>query len=65
MQGKLRAEPLSFDITTECACCGKPIQITMRHDLSYRLREPDSSPLFCVPMVDFTKLRAPSIINAF
>lgn len=56
---------MSFDITTECACCGKPMQITMNHDLSYRLGDPDSSPLFFVPMVDFTKLRAPSIINAF
>lgn len=65
MQGKLRNEPLSFDITTECACCGVPIHITMAHDLSYTLGEPDSKPMFYVPMVDLTKLKAPSIVDAF
>lgn len=27
MQGKLRQQTLSFDITTECACCKTPIHI--------------------------------------
>lgn len=65
VQGRLRDEPLSFDVTTECACCGRPIRFTMRHDLSYELHEPDSRPVFFVPMVDFTRLRAKSIIDDF
>ena len=65
VQGKLRNEELSFEIRTECACCGRHIGFTMRHDLSYRLHEPESSPLFFIPLVDFTKLKAPSIVDDF
>ena len=65
VQGRLRDEPLSFDVESECACCGKPIGFTMRHDLSYTLDDPASAPVFFVPAVDFTRLEAPSIIDDF
>jgi hypothetical protein len=65
VQGKLRNEALSFEIRTECACCGRRIDFMMRHDLSYILHEPESSPMFFMPMVDFTKLKAPSIVDDF
>ena len=65
VQGKLRNETLSFDIESECECCKKPIQFTMRHDLSYTLADPSSDPIFFVPLVDFTRLKAPSIIDRF
>jgi hypothetical protein len=65
VQGKLRDEPLSFDIESECACCKKPIRFTMRHDLSFTLADRNSDPVFLVPMVDFTRLKAPSIIEDF
>ena len=56
---------MSFEIRTECACCGRRIGLTMRHDLSYTLHEPESSPMIFMPIVDFTKLRAPSIVDEF
>jgi hypothetical protein len=65
VQGRLRDEALSFEVETECACCSKPIRFTMRHDLSFTLEDATSDPLFLVPMVDFTKLRASSIIDDF
>jgi hypothetical protein len=65
VQGKLRDEPLSFDIESECACCKRPIRFNMRHDLSYTLTDSDSDPIFFVPIVDFTRLKAPSIIDRF
>lgn len=65
MQGSLRREALSFEIDTECACCGTAIHFTMQHDLAYALGDPASSPLFFVPMVDFTRLKAPSIVDDF
>ena len=65
VQGRLRDEPLHFDIESECACCGEPIRFRMQHDLSYTLADRSSDPLFFVPLVDFSKLRAPSIIDAF
>ena len=65
VQGKLRNAPLSFEIASECACCKKPIHFSMKHDLSYTLADPDSDPMFFVPMVDFTRLKAPSIVERF
>jgi hypothetical protein len=65
VQGRLRNEALSFEIRTECVCCGRRIGFTMKHDLSYTFNEPGSSPMFFLPMVDFTKLKAPSIIDDF
>ena len=57
--------PMSFDITTECACCSRPIHLTVSHDLSWTIAEPEASPMLLVPMVDFTRLKAPSIIDDF
>ena len=65
VQGKLRAEPLSLDIESECACCKEPIRFTMRHDLSFTLTDQNSDPIFFVPKVDFTRLKAPSIVEHF
>ena len=65
VQGKLRDESLSFEVRTECSCCGRKIGFTLQHDLSYTLDDPESSPLYFVPVVDFTKLQAPSIVDDF
>ena len=65
MQGKLRGEALSFHIESECACCNEPIRFTMRHDLSFMLEDQSSDPIFFVPIVDFTRLKAPSIVERF
>jgi hypothetical protein len=65
VQGKLRNEELSFEIRTECACCSRHIELTMKQDLSYTLHQPESSPVFFMPLVDFTTLKAPSIVDDF
>ena len=65
MQGKLRDEALHFDVYSECACCAKPVNFRMQHDLTYTLEDPASDPVFFVPMVNFAKLRAASIIDDF
>jgi len=56
---------MSFDVRTECACCGREIAFRMADDTSYEISEPAASPLFFVPMVDFTRLDAPSIVDDF
>jgi hypothetical protein len=65
VQGRLRSEPLSFDVTTECACCGRPLHLALQSNLSHAVAEPDAHPLFFVPLVDFTRLKASSIIDDF
>jgi len=65
VQGRLRDQPLSFDVESECACCARPIRFRIGHDLEFTLEDPSCDPLFFVPMVDFTRLRAPSIIDGF
>jgi len=37
----------------------------MGHDLDFTVADPDSDPIFFVPMVDFTRLKAPNIIEHF
>jgi hypothetical protein len=65
VQGQLRKEELTFTIHTTCAHCGKEIYIEMDSDLNYTVLEQDAKPLVFVPMVDFGKLKDPSIIDAF
>jgi hypothetical protein len=65
VQGRLRDEELSFEIDTECACCGEPMHLTMRSDLTYDLGDQAASPMYFIPLVDFSKLREPSIVDVF
>ena len=65
MQGQLRKEPLSFTIETECAHCHRPIHIEIDSQMKYRVLETDAAPLVFAPMVDFARLKDPSIIDAF
>jgi hypothetical protein len=65
VQGQLRKEAINFTIHTACAHCGKEIRIEIDNELNYRVSDPDSDPLVFVPMVDFGKLKDPSIIDTF
>ena len=65
MQGQLRKETINFTIQTQCAHCGRELRIEMDEKLNYRLAEPEARPLVFVPMVNFSTLEDPSIIDAF
>ena len=41
------------------------MQIEMDSELNYSVSAPDAKPLVFVPMVDFSTLKDPSIIDAF
>jgi hypothetical protein len=64
VQGHLRNEPIAISIETECAHCSRPIQIEVDSELNYRVAEGAELMVF-VPLVDFKKLKDPSIIDAF
>ena len=64
VQGHLRNEPVAVTIETECAHCSRSMQIEVDSQLRYRIAE-GADPLIFIPLVDFDKLKDPSIIDAF
>ena len=65
MQGRLRGEPLSVVIETQCGHCGEAITFEMDSEHGYEITEGGDNPLVFHPFVDFSKLTDPSIIDAF
>jgi hypothetical protein len=64
VQGHLRNEPLAVTIGTECAHCSRTLEIEIDSDLRHRVAG-DAEPLIFTPLVDFAKLKEPSIVDAF
>jgi hypothetical protein len=80
VQGHLRNESITISIETECAHCSRSIRIEVDSEpgsgldsgldsepgseLNYRVVE-GTDPLVFVPLVNFEKLKDPSIIDAF
>jgi hypothetical protein len=64
VQGHLRHEALSVTLRTECAHCSRPMRLEIDSELEYRVEEGEDALVF-VPLVDFEKLKDPSIIHAF
>jgi len=64
VQGHLRNEPVAVTIRTECAHCSRAMQIEVDSQLRYHIAE-GADPLIFIPLVDFEKLKDPSIIDAF
>jgi hypothetical protein len=65
VQGHLREDHLSVTIETECGHCQRPLHLEIDSDLECRVLEKGANPLVFVPLVDFSKLEDPSIIDAF
>jgi hypothetical protein len=65
VQGRLRGEPLSVVVETECAHCGAQLRLEVDNNLDFRTLTDGAEPLVYVPQVDFARLTDPSIIDAF
>ncbi len=65
VQGRLRQETLSVRVQSECACCGRPLELEIDSELRCRVLSDGASPLLTVPMVNFQRLEAPNIIDDF
>jgi len=65
VQGRLQSEPLSVEIETECACCGKAIRLQIEGDMTYRLLTEETELLVFEPSVDWSTFTEPNIINAY
>jgi hypothetical protein len=65
VQGRLRDEYLSVEVSSECAHCRKPMHITIDSDLNYQVKEHGCEPIVFAPDVDFSRLEDRCIIHAF
>ena len=64
VQGHLRNEAIEVAIRSECAHCAQPIRLEIDRELRYRVVE-GGDPLIFLPLLDFQKLKATSIIDDF
>jgi hypothetical protein len=65
VQGKLRKEHLSVVVRTQCAHCGKLMELHLDQDLNCKVMEEGCNPVVFVPEVNLIELEEESIINAF
>ena len=65
MQGQLTGRELTAVIETACAHCSLPVDVEVTSSLAYRVTTPGAVPVISVPLVNFKRLKDPSIIHAF
>jgi hypothetical protein len=65
VQGQLRKEYLSVVVETQCAHCGKPMELQLDSDLNCEVMEEGCDPVVFVPDINLIELEEESIINAF
>jgi hypothetical protein len=65
VQGHLWNRSLSVRIETECKHCGQTLRIEIDSELRTRVLSAGARPLVFSPLVDFARLKDPSIIDAF
>ena len=64
VQGQLTGEPTTVSFATECACCGEPFRIDIDDELTYSVFDA-TEPLVFMPLVNFKKVKDPSIVDVF
>ena len=65
VQGRLTGRELTAVIETACAHCSRPMRVEVTSSLDYRVTTPGADPVISVPLVNFKRLKDPSIIHAF
>ncbi len=65
VQGRLRNEPLSVTIETECAHCARPLCITLDSEMKYHVEEVGAEPLVFEPHINWATFTEPNIIHAY
>jgi hypothetical protein len=65
VQGRLRNTALTITINTECAHCGRPMEIEVDSEINVRVKDQGCDPIAFVPDVNLFPLKDKSIINAF
>jgi hypothetical protein len=56
---------MSVGIETCCACCDKPVRITLDSDGAWDLERRESAPMVFHPEIDWTTFAKPTIVDDF
>ena len=64
-QKEPQKKPISFDIRSECAESNQSIHIEIDSELNYRVVNEDADLRIYIPVIDFAKLKEPSIVDVF
>ena len=65
MQGKLRNENVEVRVKTECAHCGKTMEMDIDSNLHFKLNDEKCKPIVFVPDIDLLNLQEDSIMDSF
>jgi hypothetical protein len=65
VQGKLRNENVAVRVQTECAHCGKTMEMDIDSNLQLKPVDEKCKPIVFVPDVDLLNLQEDSIIDSF
>jgi hypothetical protein len=65
VQGHLRKEYISVEVTTACTHCDQVLHLTIDSDMQASAREPGAHPLVFLPYVDWKNFTEPNIIDSY
>jgi hypothetical protein len=65
VQGHLRREYISIDVTTECKHCDRVLRLTIDSEMRVSVGEPDVNPLVFMPEIDWKNFTEPTIIDSY
>jgi len=65
VQGKLRNENVAVRVQSECAHCGKTMEMDIDSNLQLKPDDKKCKPIIFVPDVDLFNLQEASIIDSF
>ena len=65
VQGRLTDNYLEIKIKTECACCGRGLEIVVSSDMKIVSVSEGAEPMVFQPHVDWVGFNEPNIIHAY
>jgi hypothetical protein len=65
VQGRLRKEYISVEVTTKCEHCDQVMHLTIDSNLQVSVGESDANPLVFLPDVDWANFKEKNIIDPY
>jgi hypothetical protein len=65
VQGHLRKEYISIEVTTKCEHCDRALHLTIDSNMRASVGETDAEPLVFLPEIDWKNFTEPTIIDSY